>query len=45
MEGTHTDTWLVGNDVRKAVADGFPVENVVATDIHPGERRCGQSLA
>ncbi|KAH9927499.1 uncharacterized protein BXZ73DRAFT_90753 [Epithele typhae] len=24
-----------GNDVRKAVADGFRVENVVATDIHP----------
>ncbi|RPD58406.1 hypothetical protein L227DRAFT_505101 [Lentinus tigrinus ALCF2SS1-6] len=24
-----------GNDVRKAVADGFPVHNVVATDIHP----------
>ena len=27
----------VGNDVRKAVADGFRVENVVATDIHPGK--------
>ncbi|TFK93026.1 hypothetical protein K466DRAFT_594724 [Polyporus arcularius HHB13444] len=24
-----------GNDVRKAVADSFPVQNVVATDIHP----------
>ena len=29
----------VGNDVRKAVADGFRVENVVATDIHPGEHQ------
>ncbi|TBU34845.1 hypothetical protein BD311DRAFT_828054 [Dichomitus squalens] len=24
-----------GNDVRKAVSDGFPVDNCVATDIHP----------
>ncbi|KAF9817464.1 hypothetical protein IEO21_03421 [Rhodonia placenta] len=24
-----------GNDVRKAVADGFPVQNAIASDLHP----------
>ena len=28
----------VGNDVRKAVADGFPVDQALASDLHPGER-------
>ena len=43
LPAAHDVTWvrltsgLVGNDVRKAVADGFPVHNVVATDIHPGQ--------
>ena len=27
----------VGNDARKAVADGWPVENVIASDLRPGE--------
>lgn len=27
----------VGNDARKAVADGFPVENVVCSDLERGE--------
>ncbi|KAI0653584.1 hypothetical protein C8Q70DRAFT_927470 [Cubamyces menziesii] len=26
-----------GNDIRKAVYDGYPVENVVASDLHPAE--------
>ena len=26
----------VGNDVRKAVADGFPVTQALASDLHPG---------
>ena len=26
----------VGNDARKAAADGFPAEQIVATDIKPG---------
>ncbi|KAI0932684.1 hypothetical protein AcW2_001238 [Taiwanofungus camphoratus] len=26
-----------GNDARKAVADGYPVQNVVASDLHPGD--------
>ncbi|KAI1797518.1 hypothetical protein LXA43DRAFT_1088618 [Ganoderma leucocontextum] len=30
-----------GNDVRKAVSDGFPVENCVATDIHPARFLAG----
>ncbi|KAI0322176.1 hypothetical protein OF83DRAFT_1167836 [Amylostereum chailletii] len=25
-----------GNDLRKAIADGYPKENVVATDLHQG---------
>ncbi|KAI0719150.1 hypothetical protein C8T65DRAFT_61873 [Cerioporus squamosus] len=33
-----------GNDVRKAVADGFPVHNVVATDIHPEFWEFGHKL-
>ena len=27
---------VVGNDIRKAVADGFPVEGVIGSDLHPG---------
>ena len=27
----------VGNDVRKAVADGFPVNQALASDLHPGQ--------
>ena len=26
----------VGCDVRKPVADGFPVDQVIASDLHPG---------
>lgn len=26
----------VGNDLRKAVFDGYAVENCVASDLHPG---------
>lgn len=29
----------VGVDIRKAVADGFPVENVLGSDLHPGKCR------
>ena len=29
----------VGNDVRKAVADGFPVNQALASDLHPGALR------
>jgi hypothetical protein len=28
---------VVGNETRKAVADGFPVENVIASDLRAGE--------
>lgn len=28
----------VGNDTRKAVQDGYPIDNVVASDLHKGER-------
>src|SRR5260221_13504363 len=27
---------LVGNDARKVVADGYPLENVVTSDLHQG---------
>lgn len=27
---------LVGNDARQAVADGYPLENVVTSDLHQG---------
>jgi hypothetical protein len=27
---------LVGTDVRKAILDGFPLKNVVTTDLHKG---------
>ena len=27
----------VGNDVRKAIADGYPVQNVIASDLEKGE--------
>ncbi len=26
----------VGHDVRKAVADGYPVQRAIATDLYPG---------
>ncbi|KAJ3526531.1 hypothetical protein NM688_g8251 [Phlebia brevispora] len=26
----------VGNDLRKAIADGFPANQVIASDLHPG---------
>lgn len=26
----------VGNDVRRAVADGFPASQAIASDLHPG---------
>lgn len=29
--------FLVGNDVRKAAADGFPVEQIIASDLKRGE--------
>ncbi|KAJ3818126.1 hypothetical protein F5880DRAFT_1601367 [Lentinula raphanica] len=32
---------VVGNDVRKAVQDGFPVENTLATDLRRGMRLFG----
>lgn len=28
---------VVGNDARKAVQDGFPIENVLASDLHAGD--------
>ena len=28
---------LVGNDLRKAVADGFPITGVIGSDLHKGE--------
>jgi hypothetical protein len=27
---------LVGNDLRKAVADGYPIESSIASDLHSG---------
>ena len=27
----------VGNDVRKAIADGYPVQNVIASDLEKGD--------
>jgi len=33
-----------GTDVRKAVADGFPIQNVVASDIEPGFWKLGHRL-
>lgn len=29
---------IVGNDVRKAISDGYPKENVFATDLRQGKR-------
>lgn len=26
----------VGNDIRKAIADGFPQEGAIGSDLHPG---------
>lgn len=31
------DLHIVGNDVRKAIADGFPVQNVIASDLRAGK--------
>jgi len=31
---------LVGNDARKVVADGYPLENVVTSDLHQGPFLC-----
>ncbi|OCH88600.1 hypothetical protein OBBRIDRAFT_795071 [Obba rivulosa] len=33
-----------GGDVRRAVADGYPVQNVVASDLEPGFWRLGHEL-
>ncbi|KAI0935866.1 hypothetical protein AcV5_004166 [Taiwanofungus camphoratus] len=33
-----------GNDARKAVADGYPVQNVVASDLHPEFWALGHTL-
>ncbi|KAA1474374.1 hypothetical protein DENSPDRAFT_326522 [Dentipellis sp. KUC8613] len=33
-----------GNDVRKAVADGYPVQNAVASDLQPGFWELGHKL-
>ncbi|KAE9408440.1 hypothetical protein BT96DRAFT_913990 [Gymnopus androsaceus JB14] len=30
------DVAVIGNDIRKAIADGFPAENIIASDIHAG---------
>lgn len=30
--------FAVGNDARKAVADGYPVENVIAADLEAGKQ-------
>lgn len=27
----------VGNDLRKAIADGFPLSQAIASDLHPGK--------
>jgi hypothetical protein len=34
----------VGNDARKAIADGYPMQNVIASDIQPGEQSLVYSL-
>ncbi|KAI0662436.1 hypothetical protein C8Q70DRAFT_1088892 [Cubamyces menziesii] len=34
----------VGNDIRKAVYDGYPVENIVASDLHPEYWDLGHKL-
>ncbi|EMD41566.1 hypothetical protein CERSUDRAFT_128429 [Gelatoporia subvermispora B] len=33
-----------GNDIHRAVADGYPIENVIASDIEPGFWRLGHEL-
>jgi len=33
-----------GNDIRKAVLDGWPVQNVIASDLNPGFWDCGHEL-
>ena len=37
FNGDFGHTWTVGNDVRKAVADGFPVKQVLTSDLRPGK--------
>ncbi|THH01510.1 hypothetical protein EW026_g1203 [Hermanssonia centrifuga] len=34
----------VGNDVRKAVADGFPINQTIASDLEPGFWKIGHNL-
>ena len=28
----------VGNDVRKAIADGYPLNQIIVCDLHPGKQ-------
>ena len=37
FNGDFGHTCTVGNDVRKAVADGFPVRQVLTSDLRPGK--------
>ncbi|ELU40028.1 NmrA domain-containing protein [Rhizoctonia solani AG-1 IA] len=39
-EERNTDNVLVGNDARKAALDGYPLENIVATDLRRGKSDC-----
>jgi hypothetical protein len=34
---TSDSEFTVGNDVRKAIVDGYPIENVVASDLKQGK--------
>lgn len=34
----------VGNDIRKVVLDGWPVENVIASDLNPGKVKTPERL-
>ena len=36
-QSTHIVLYIVGNDVRKAVADGYPAQNVITSDIEGGK--------
>lgn len=31
----------VGNDARKAIADGYPVDRVITSDLEPGKQNTG----
>lgn len=35
---------IVGDDLRKLISDGYPMENVIATDIYPGQSITIESL-